>query len=97
MCERKHNQQKIVVKRINIEINADSADAAKNEVAILKSLNHPNIIQYFDSFSKNGTLYIVMEYASKGTLFELIQATRPNRLTPQVISYFNKKKMFLKL
>ncbi|RZC40851.1 serine/threonine-protein kinase Nek8 [Asbolus verrucosus] len=85
LCERKHNQHKIVIKRIIIDSNSDSLKAAKNEVAILKSLNHPNIIQYYDSCMKNGTLYIVMEYANKGTLFELIAKIRPNRFSPQMV------------
>ncbi|KAJ3642780.1 hypothetical protein Zmor_025535 [Zophobas morio] len=86
LCERKHNSQKIVIKRISINLeNGDEINVAKNEVAVLKSLNHPNIIEYFDSFMKNGTLYIVMEYASKGTLFDFIARSRPNRFQPQIV------------
>jgi serine/threonine protein kinase len=37
------------------------------QIAILKKLNHPNIIKCLDSFVENEKLYIVMEYAEKGT------------------------------
>ena len=36
------------------------------EVNVLKSLNHPNIIKYHESFTDDHHLYIVMEYAEKG-------------------------------
>lgn len=39
---------------------------AKNEVSILKSLNHPHIVKYFDSFIDGGCLNIIMEYCKEG-------------------------------
>lgn len=84
LCERKHNHQKLVVKQISTDLQGEQLRAAKNEVAILKSLQHPNIIKYYDSFTKNGIFYIVMEYACKGNLYELIYRSRPNYFAPQV-------------
>lgn len=74
-----------MIKRINVELNGVNMEAAKNEVAILKSLNHPNIIQYHDSFLRNGSLYIVTEYANKGTLYDFIAKSKPTRFRPQVV------------
>ena len=37
-----------------------------NEVKVLKSLDHPNIIQHYDSFIHNNKLCILMEYADNG-------------------------------
>jgi serine/threonine protein kinase len=42
--------------------------AAYNEVAILSSLEHPNIIKYYESFMDDQELYIIMQYAQKGDL-----------------------------
>ncbi|XP_023015082.2 serine/threonine-protein kinase Nek8 [Leptinotarsa decemlineata] len=83
LCERIHNKQKIVVKQIVTELEGQQLEAAKNEVVILKSLNHPNVIQYYDSYIQKGLFYIVMEYASKGTLQESIERERPKYFTPQ--------------
>lgn len=37
-----------------------------NEIEIFKSLSHPNLIQYIESFSHKGKLCIIMEYADGG-------------------------------
>ncbi|KAF0981064.1 hypothetical protein FDP41_012852 [Naegleria fowleri] len=46
---------------------------ALNEVKVLSSLQHPNIVKYVDSFTEGGKLNIVMEYASQGDLYEKIK------------------------
>jgi NIMA (never in mitosis gene a)-related kinase 1/4/5 len=44
---------------------------ALNEVRILASINHPNIIAYKEAFIDEGStsLCIIMEYADNGDLF----------------------------
>lgn len=37
-----------------------------NEVKVLSSLRHPNIVRYVESFESEGKLCIVMEFAEKG-------------------------------
>ncbi len=37
-----------------------------NEVQLLKTLEHENIIKYIDSFVENDKLIIIMEYADGG-------------------------------
>jgi len=41
---------------------------AKNEVKILKRLQHFNIVTYEDSFIDAGYLNIIMEYCEKGLI-----------------------------
>lgn len=33
-----------------------------NEVEILKKLNHPNIVKFYESFEDKGKVYIILEY-----------------------------------
>jgi serine/threonine protein kinase len=42
------------------------------EVAILKDLDHPNIIKYFTSFSEGQYIYIVMELLDGASLADFI-------------------------
>ncbi len=44
----------------------------KEEVLVLRTLDHPNIIKYFETYENDRYLYIVMEYCSGGELFEMI-------------------------
>ena len=48
---------------------------ALNEIRILASINHPNVIGYKEAFFENasGNLCIVMEKADGGDLYQLIE------------------------
>lgn len=70
-----HNQAASLVMKV-IEVGGMSREeqsVAKNEVQILASLNHPNIIGYHDSFLHNNKINIVMEHAPNGDLHGKIQ------------------------
>jgi NIMA (never in mitosis gene a)-related kinase 1/4/5 len=53
---------------------AKDRENAINEVRILASINHPNVIQYKEAFvdTKNELLCIVMQYADSGDLLKMI-------------------------
>lgn len=52
---------------------------ALNEVRLLASVNHPNIIKYYESFVENSKLYIVTELVRDGDLFQKLQRTNSRR------------------
>ncbi|XP_077464530.1 caM kinase-like vesicle-associated, like isoform X1 [Stigmatopora argus] len=47
--------------------------AAKNEIMILKLVNHPNILQLIDTFETRKEYYIIQELATGGDVFDWIQ------------------------
>ncbi|XP_077402756.1 caM kinase-like vesicle-associated, like [Vanacampus margaritifer] len=47
--------------------------AAKNEIMILKLVNHPNILQLIDTFQTRKEYYIIQELATGGDVFDWIQ------------------------
>ncbi|XP_057253124.1 MAP/microtubule affinity-regulating kinase 3 isoform X14 [Pezoporus wallicus] len=44
------------------------------EVRIMKILNHPNIVKLFEVIETDKTLYLIMEYASGGEVFDYLVA-----------------------
>ncbi|KAJ8682057.1 hypothetical protein QAD02_017849 [Eretmocerus hayati] len=48
------------------------------EVECMQILRHPNIISYYGAWQESGHFYILMEYAAKGTLKNLLD----NRINP---------------
>ena len=50
----------------------DELDAIKEEVTILTKLDHPNIVQYYETYEDEKNIYLVMEYIGGGELFDKI-------------------------
>lgn len=44
-----------------------------SEVQCLKKMRHPNIIAYRRAWTEGNKMYILMEYASRGTLKDLLE------------------------
>lgn len=42
------------------------------EIKILKQVHHPNVVQLYEIIETDKDLYLVMEYAQSGELFDLI-------------------------
>lgn len=49
---------------------------ALNEVQVLRTLTHPYIITYRESFIEDNRLYIVMDYADGGDLYKAISVQK---------------------
>lgn len=71
------DNQVYVIKQIRgiRTMSKEEQQEALREVQILSSLDHPNIVKYYDSFICTGgsSLNIVMEYASSGTLHDRLK------------------------
>ena len=61
---------KIINKKLVSEVNVQQV---KTEIDILKIAKHPNIIQLYDVFENEDTIYIIMEYCAGGDLFSYIE------------------------
>ena len=83
IVKRKEDQQIYAMKRVKIiNLGKKEKDNSFNEVRILASLRHKNIIGYKEAFydEKSSTLNIVMEYADDGDLSSKIKSMLKNHL-----------------
>ena len=44
----------------------------KNEISIMKVVDHPNIVKLYEFFEDDENFYIIQEFCSGGQLFETI-------------------------
>ncbi|XP_005156682.1 MAP/microtubule affinity-regulating kinase 3a isoform X2 [Danio rerio] len=65
----------VAIKMIDkTQLNPTSLQKLSREVTIMKNLNHPNIVKLFEVIETEKTLFLVMEYASGGEVFDYLVA-----------------------
>lgn len=56
------------------KLTTSSLQKLFREVRIMKSLNHPNIVKLYEVIENEKCLFLVMEYASRGEIFDYLVA-----------------------
>ena len=80
---------KFAVKKMNlskIDKLLNHKNIVDNEVNIQGRIKHPNIISLYNFCKYKNNCYLILEYASKGTLFEIIR--RKKGLTESIAFYY---------
>lgn len=63
------NDCKYIAKKVMLEgLEPKEVESCKMEVNLLRSLEHPNIVRYKESFFSKNQLIIIMEYCEVGDL-----------------------------
>ena len=66
--------EKVAIKILEKEKIVDVADVERvaREIHILKIVRHPHVVQLYEIIETSKELYLIMEYARGGELFEYI-------------------------
>jgi NIMA (never in mitosis gene a)-related kinase 1/4/5 len=71
---RKSDKEEYAMKEVSIkDLKTREQEDAVNEIRVLASIKHRNILRYCDAFLEKKNLYIVTEYAKAGDLHRRIQ------------------------
>ena len=68
----------IAVKKMSINNSEKKYSNIIKEINLLKHLDHPNIVKYYDYFKEEDYIYLMMEYLDGGTLKEYIRNKQEN-------------------
>ncbi|KAK5901931.1 NUAK family SNF1-like kinase 1 [Pseudochaenichthys georgianus] len=84
----RHSGREVAIKSIRKEKIKDDQDMVhiRREIEIMSSLRHPHIISIYEVFENKDKIVIVMEYASKGELYDYISERR--RLSERETRHF---------
>lgn len=72
---RDSNGREVAIKRLAPELTGDAAvlERFRREGEALKTLRHPNIVEFIEMFEENGQHFIITEYIGGGSLLELLR------------------------
>ncbi|CAD8067099.1 unnamed protein product [Paramecium primaurelia] len=80
LAQRKLNQSKYAVKTFQksalLDKNNKQRQGLLNEIDLLRSCHHPNIIKLYEIYESGDYIYLVMELLEGGELFDLILETK---------------------
>lgn len=81
----KKNNKLIAMKMIDLEACPIEIESLHHEVAFWSSSQSPNVVQYYGSFVEGPVLYIVMEYMSAGSCYEIMRFSSPKGIEKEIV------------
>ena len=105
--DRKIKSMKYAIKSIKKDFfNLNSIENILKEIEILRNLDYPNIVKYFETYEDENYLHIVMEYIQGDSLYNLLKNNNNQKIhfkekeikkiiltLLKVVSFLHKKKI----
>lgn len=86
---REQRGQLFIAKEMRLaQMDAKELEGVNSEVQLLRALKHPNIVRYEECVQAGSVLYIVMEYADGGDLYERVRALENPMPEDEVLNLF---------
>jgi len=82
---KKPDEMRVAVKIYKRSLNNKKTQDTKNEVRILKKLDHKNVVKFYESIETADNLYLVFEFISEQSLCVYLHSKRKERLTEDVV------------
>lgn len=81
-------EMKVAIKVMDKDEIDDHIENVMDEIRLLNTLDHPNIIKYYETYNDMKYIYLVMELAEGQPLFDKITSQSTNKFTEkQAASY----------
>ena len=78
------------IKTIKKNFLRSNIESIKSEINILRSLDHPNIVKYFETYEDENYLHIVMEYIEGDNLFRVLTRQNKFKFSERIIAQIMK-------
>ena len=85
-CKNKETNKYVAIKKFKETEDELVQKTMKRELKMLQQLKHPNIVEFQESFTHKGNLFLVFEYCEKN-LLEVLEES-PDGLSPKLIKSF---------
>jgi serine/threonine protein kinase len=82
----KKNCEIVAIKQIETDgLTNDQINGIKGEIDTMKGMSHPNIVSYLGTYQKPNRIFILLEYADRGSLRQFYQ--KNGRLSEHLVVY----------
>jgi len=86
----KHKKTKVqyAIKAIDKKnkTNIEEKPYFRRELEVMYKIHHPNVVKLFGHFEDNHYCYFIMEYISKGNVYNLITLDKKKQLAPKIVA-----------
>lgn len=86
-----HQEVKVAIKTLPKNKLGNNIEYIREEIKILSSLDHPNIIKYYETYESPKYMYLVMEYCGGGELFDRITKSKDEKFDEKQAAIIMKK------